>query len=147
MKIVTKFLGEVSIDETTIIEFPQGIPGFQDEKEFVLIPLAENSPFIVLQSVKTAAVGFMAAYPFDFKADYQFDLDEQDTEFLQVEKQEELLTYSIITLKDTLENSTMNLLAPIVINSVKKIGKQIVLSENDQHPLRHPLKSREGSVR
>lgn len=147
MKIQTKFLGEVTIDPATIIRFPQGIPAFEEEKEFVLIPLAEKSPFIILQSVNTQSVGFMAVYPFDFKKDYAFDLEKVDEEKLQIEKSDEILVYSLLTLKDSLENSTMNLLAPIVINEQKKIGQQIVLSENAQHPLRYPLRSKEGSVR
>ncbi|MBQ0140799.1 MAG: flagellar assembly protein FliW [Kurthia sp.] len=147
MKIQTKFLGEVTIDPTTIIEFPQGIPAFEDEKQFVLIPLAEKSPFIILQSVNTQSVGFMAAYPFDFKKDYAFDLEKVDEEKLEIDESDEVLVYSLLTLKDSLENSTMNLLAPIVINAQKKLGQQIVLSESAHHPLRYPLRSKEGSVR
>lgn len=147
MKIQTKFLGEVMIDPTTIIEFPEGIPAFEEEKQFVLIPLAEKSPFIILQSVQTKSVGFMAVYPFDFKKDYAFDLEKIEEDKLKIEGTDEVLVYSLLSLKDSLENSTMNLLAPIVINAHKKIGQQIVLSENAHHPLRYPLRSKEGSVR
>lgn len=146
MNIETKFLGEVTIDPTTIIEFPEGIPAFEEEKQFVLIPLAPNSPFITIQSVKTPTVGFLAAYPFNFKEDYQFDIEETDKEKLKIESDEEVVVYSIITLNDSLANSTMNLLAPVIINSKEKIAKQVVLTDNEQHPLRYPLKSREGSV-
>lgn len=147
MKIQTKFLGEVQIESASIIQFPQGIPAFEEEKEFVVIPLGAQSPFVTLQSVKTPSVGFMAAYPYHFKEDYTFDLEQEDLKQLQIEKSEDVLVYAILTLKDTLENSTMNLLAPVAINIKKQIGKQVVLHENAEHPLRYPLKPLEGSVR
>lgn len=147
MKIQTKFLGEVQIDPASIIQFPQGIPAFEEEKEFVIVPLGAQSPFVTLQSVQTPSVGFMAAYPYHFKEDYTFDLEQEDLKQLQIEKSEDVLVYAILTLKDTLENSTMNLLAPVAINIKKQIGKQVVLHENAEHPLRYPLKPLEGSVR
>lgn len=147
MKIQTKFLGEVQIDPASIIRFPQGIPAFEDEKEFVIIPLGTQSPFVTIQSIKTASVGFMAAYPYHFKDDYTFDLEQEDLKQLQIEKSEDVLVYAILTLKDTLENSTMNLLAPVAINAKKQLGKQLILNENTAHPLRYPLKPLEGSVR
>lgn len=147
MKIQTKFLGEVQIDPASIIQFPQGIPAFEEEKEFVIVPLGAQSPFVTLQSVQTPSVGFMAAYPYHFKEDYTFDLEQEDLQQLQIEKSEDVLVYAILTLKDTLENSTMNLLAPVAINIKKQIGKQVVLHENAEHPLRYPLKPLEGSVR
>lgn len=147
MKIQTKFLGKVQIDPASIIQFPQGIPAFEEEKEFVVIPLGAQSPFVTLQSVQTPSVGFMAAYPYHFKPNYAFDLEQEDLQQLQIEKSEDVLVYAILTLKDTLENSTMNLLAPVAINVKKQIGKQVVLHENAEHPLRYPLKPLEGSVR
>ena len=145
MKIQTKFLGEVQIESASIIQFPQGIPAFEEEKEFVVIPLGAQSPFVTLQSVQTPSVGFMAAYPYHFKEDYTFDLEQEDLKQLQIEKSEDVLVYAILTLKDTLENSTMNLLAPVAINIKKQIGKQVVLHENAARPLRYPLKPKKGS--
>lgn len=146
MNIQTKFLGEVDIQEQSIITFPEGIPGFQEENQFVLIPLNETSPFLVLQSIHTQKVGFMVATPYAFKKEYAFDLQQSDVEKLEIERAEDVLVYGILTLKDTLLQSTINLLAPIVINEKKQLAKQIVLpSEEDL--LHFPLKSVEGSVK
>lgn len=146
MKITTRFLGEVMIDEQSIIQFPEGIPAFEEETKFVLIPLKEGSPFIVLQSVETPSVGFMMTDPFNFKADYSFDLTEVEEKKLQADDSSDLLVFSILSLKDTIANSTMNLLAPVVINGQSQIGMQVVLHESDDRPLRYPLKAKEGSV-
>ena len=47
MKILTKFHGEIEINEPDIFTFESGIPGFLDEKKFTLLSLDET-PFFVL---------------------------------------------------------------------------------------------------
>ncbi|WP_312753309.1 flagellar assembly protein FliW [Rummeliibacillus suwonensis] len=141
MKIDTKFLGQVEVEKEQLITFEEGIPGFPDEKQFVLIPFGENTPFIILQSTNTVQTGFVLAFPYLFKEDYAFDLSDEDVEALSIEKQEDIITYAIVTLKDTLPNSTINLLAPIVINTKKQQGKQIILNDNHQELLHYPLQS------
>lgn len=147
MKIQTKFLGEVEVDEQSIIHFEEGIPGFSNEKQFVLVPLNEASPFLTLQSINSLEVGFMVATPYAFKADYAFDLPQSDVAQLEIEKPEDVVVYGILTLKDTLLTSTINLLAPIVINQKTKLAKQIVLTGLDESILRYPLKVAEGSAK
>ena len=147
MLINTKFLGEVEIKESEILSFNQGLPGFPEYKQFILLSLDADLPLALLQSTEEATVGFVVAFPFAFKQDYAFDLSEEDKEDLHIEKEEEVLTYSIVTLKETFVDSTINLLAPIVINANKKIGKQIVLQDSKAYPLRFPIKQAVGSAK
>lgn len=142
MKIETKFLGQVKIDEKDIIQFSNGLPGFEDLKEFIVLPLEKNSPFAILQSIKQYEIGFVIAFPFSFKQDYAFNLTEEDKEELKIESPEDLVTYAIITLKETFNSSTLNLQAPILINHKLKIAKQLVLQDSLMYPIRFPI---EGS--
>lgn len=142
MNIETKFLGEVTIEDKEIILFPNGLPGFEDIKEFVILPLDKESPFAILQSINKQNIGFVIALPFIFKQDYAFDLDEEDREELKLESPNELLTYSIVTLKEPFNSSTINLQAPVLINHKQKIAKQLVLQDAKAYPLRFPI---EGS--
>ncbi|MBK3494828.1 flagellar assembly protein FliW [Viridibacillus sp. YIM B01967] len=147
MNIETKFLGSVEIEKENIITFEEGIPGFEESKKFVLLPLEKESPFCLLQSTEQVVVGFVVAFPFLFKKDYAFDLLESDKKVLRVKEESDIVTYSIVTLKDPLEASTLNLLAPVLINVKEKIGKQIVLQDNEKYALRHPIGALEGSVK
>jgi len=147
MKIATKFLGEVEIDEKDILTFEQGLLGLKDQKKFVLLPISEEHPLVLMQSVEQVEIGFVVAYPFAFKKDYSFDLSGEDLEQLQIENEEDVLTYSVVTMKETLQDSTINLLAPLVINMDKKCGKQIVLQDNKAFPLRYPMQTLEGSAK
>lgn len=140
MKIETKFLGEVDIVEEDIYTFENGLPGFEDLTKFVLIPLDADLPLAILQSTEQAQVGFITAYPFAFKADYAFDLSEEDKQALHIETEDEVLPYAIVTMQEPFEDSTINLLAPVVVNVAKKRGKQVVLGDNKKYPLHYQIK-------
>ena len=140
MKIETKFLGEVDIVEEDIYTFENGLPGFEDLTKFVLIPLDADLPLAILQSTEQVQVGFITAYPFAFKADYAFDLSDEDKQALHIETEDEVVPYAIVTVQEPFEDSTMNLLAPVVINVAKKYGKQVVLTDNKKYPLHFTLK-------
>lgn len=147
MQIQTKFLGEVEIQEEDIITLTKGLLGLEEYKKYVLLPFEKDNPLAIFQSIEEPQVGFVVAYPFAFKKDYFFDISEEDKRELQVEKEEDILAYSIMTLNDPFETSTINLLAPLVINNAKKCGKQIVLQDNQAYPLRFPIAKVEGSVK
>lgn len=147
MKIATKFLGEVEIIEQDILTFEHGLLGLEEERKFILLPIDADLPLAILQSVEQPEIGFVVAYPFAFKKDYSFDISEEDLEQLHLEKEEDVLTYSIVTMKDTFQDSTINLLAPLIINMKKKCGKQIVLQDSKSYPLRYPMQSLEGSAK
>lgn len=149
MIIQTKFLGEIEIKKSEILTFEQGLPGFPENKKFILIALDADLPLALLQSIEEEAISFVVAYPFAFKKDYAFDLSEEDKHELQFENEEDVLVYTIITLKETFKESTLNLLAPIIINNRTKLGKQVVLQDNEKHPLRFQIgiSALEGSAR
>jgi len=139
MKIDTKFLGEMNIEENEVIQFPNGIPGFEKIKKFVILPLESESPFAILQSIEQTEVGFVIALPFVFKKDYEFDLSDEDKEELKITDSEDLITYSILTLKEPFNSSTINLQAPVIINHKQKIAKQLVLQYSSSNPLCYPI--------
>ncbi|WP_339325245.1 flagellar assembly protein FliW [Paenibacillus sp. FSL W8-0194] len=116
--------GPLEVDEEQIYHFPKGIPGFEEEKRFVLISNQEE-PFQYLQSLQEKYLSFLIADPFLFYPDYEFELPDPDSKELKIE--DEMLIRCMITLRDPVETSTMNLLAPLVLNPKLQLGKQIVL--------------------
>lgn len=145
MLVETKLLGEVEVQESDIITFEQGLLGLQDLKKFTLLPIDQDLPFLLLQSLDDVEVSFVLAYPYAFKSDYVYEISEEDREALNIEAAEQVLTYAIVTMNDTWETSTMNLLAPIVLNMKQKLAKQIVLQTSEAYSLRHPIGTSEGS--
>ncbi|MDX8044600.1 flagellar assembly protein FliW [Gracilibacillus sp. S3-1-1] len=138
MQINTKYFGEIDVKEEEVIHFPQGIPGFSEEKQFVLLSFEENGLFQVLQSTNHVHPAFVVVDPFLFKQDYQFELDEPTQEQLAIKTQEDLLTLAIVTVKDPLTTSTANLQAPIIINQTKKLAKQYI-TKSEQYTTRETI--------
>ncbi|YCI23180.1 flagellar assembly protein FliW [Paenibacillus sp. Z3-2] len=88
----------------------------------------EDTPFNYLQSVREPALAFLLASPFMFVPDYSFELSEADKEELEI--QDQVSVYSIVTIQAEANKSTMNLLAPVVLNPEKRVGKQVVLHQS-----------------
>lgn len=145
MLVETKLLGEVEVQESEILTFEQGLLGLQDLKKFTLLPIEKDLPFLLLQSIDYVEVSFVLAYPYAFKPDYTYEISDEDREALKIEAAEQVLTYAIVTMKDSWATSTINLLAPVVINASEKLAKQIVLQSSEAYSLRHPIGTSEGS--
>lgn len=131
MVIQTKYHGELSIEANEKITFENGIPGFLDEKTFVLLPLDEETSFFILQSVQTPRIAFVVTSPFFFFKDYEFDLDESTKERLNIQSEQDVEVLVILTVKELFNNSTANLKAPIILNRKTKLGKQLILNQTD----------------
>jgi flagellar assembly factor FliW len=137
MKLQTKFEEIVEVNESDILRFEQGLPGFEKEKQFVLMAM-EGTPFSILQSVATAELAFVTADPFMFFKDYDFELSVSVQEQLHFDKSTDVFVQVIVTVSEPFENSTINLQAPIVINQKRNAGKQVVLTDSN-YKTRHLL--------
>lgn len=145
MNIQTTYFGEVEIDTTHILNFQFGLPGFENEKEFILLPLEENSVFQILQSVRTAGLAFIITNPYEITTNYSFELEEATIHALQINDEKEVAVFAIVSLKETIAKSTVNLKAPIVLNMTNQKAKQVILN-NEHYPIRHLIsyESKEG---
>lgn len=148
MNIETRYFGNMEISEEEIVNFKQGLPGFNNEKEFVVLPFAEeDTPFHILQSINTTSLAFVVANPFVFFPDYEFDLSKDLTEQLQIEEEEDVAVFVILTIQDPFENTTANLKAPVIMNLKEKFGKQYVLNVdhyNTKHVISKEAVTKEG---
>lgn len=137
MKIRTKYSGQVNIDQEEIISFPKGLLGFEEHKEFALLNIEGNPFFKFLQDIHNEYISFLVINPWDFFKDYDIRLPKNKLKDIEIySREEEMGIYSIVTLGQALEDSTCNLLAPVVINLEKKKGRQFIL-ENSPYKTRH----------
>lgn len=129
MKLSTKYHNEVKVNDTDVLHFEKGIPGFPDEKKFVILPLNEDGSFSVMQSVKTPGLAFVIADPFGFFKEYDFKIEDAVVEELGFESEKDVLVYTILTVEDPFGKTTANLQAPVIINKANNKAKQIILVE------------------
>lgn len=132
MNIETKYLGEIELSEENIIEFPNGLLGFESSKEFVLLDVPENTYFKFLQDIHNSYISFLLLNPWDFFKDYDVELSDEELEKIGISHNEKshMSIYSVVTLGQEFKSSTTNLLAPIVINFDINKGRQFILNDS-----------------
>ena len=143
MIIKTRDFGEEEISEEVIIDFPNGVYAFEENKRFVLLsPCHEYKYPMGLQSVDNPNLCFIVFDPREFVPDYSVELDKETKELLKADGAElDLLCMAVVP--DEYINTTLNLKSPIVINSETKKGVQVIAAEN--YPLKFPAFKKEGS--
>ncbi|WP_010681193.1 flagellar assembly protein FliW [Acetivibrio cellulolyticus] len=137
MLLNTKHFGEIEIDEKKIINFKEGIPGFEDTKRYIVLYNGdETSPFKWLQSVDNGQLAFAVVNPFEVVRDYDIEIPDEAISNLNIESAEEVMVLSIVVVPEELSKMTMNLKAPVVINTKNNYGMQVVL-DTDMYSVRH----------
>jgi len=136
MMIQTPYFGEVEIEKEKMVKFEKGIPGFQDETQFVFIELPET-PFFIMHSTQSELY-FFVINPYQFISDYEVLITDAVVEALDIENSKDVAIYNIVTLKDDIYQSTANLQAPIIVNAKNKKGKQVILNQTS-YSIRQPI--------
>jgi len=130
--------GEVSVERESIITFPNGIPGFERFKEFGLVAVEEEDPFLRLLSTQEPSLGFVIVNPMLVWADYDPDIGNDELDGLDIARVEDLEVYCVVTLSSVPQDVTVNLKGPICINTQTMKGKQMILVD-DRYQTRHSI--------
>jgi len=139
VKVDTKPFGEIEVDDGQIIDFPEGILGFDFIKKFVILDSDdEGSPFKWMQAYNEKGLAFVIIRPSDFMDRYDLVISQSDYETVKAESAEELIVLAIVTIPDNPSDMTANLQGPIIINPVRRLGKQAI-SLNDRYTVRHRI--------
>lgn len=138
MKVETTKFGTLEIDEGSIINMPKGILGFEDSKRFITIAHREDTSFRWLQCVDEPALAFVVVDPTIFMGNYDFEISDADVEKLQLASEKDAFVLAIATIGNQGRDITLNLAAPIVVNSNNMTGMQIVLQDG-RYLVKHPL--------
>jgi flagellar assembly factor FliW len=137
MILQTRYFGEIEVREDEILNFQNGLPGFDEVKRYILINNEEEgSPFKWLQGVEGMKPAFVIIDPFAVKKDYEINLSDEVLRELDIKDAGEVAVYCIVVVPDDISKMTMNLQAPLIINMAKKSGKQLIL-DTDRYGVRH----------
>ena len=144
MKVNTSRFGTLDIADNEIIQFPDGLYGFEKETEFTFLPFNPNveSPMEWMQSLKSSHLAFVITDPYLYLQDYKIKLSEDDKKRVNLKSEEPFLTRTIVTIPENYLEMTTNLIAPLIINKDKGVAKQFVLTSMD-YDTRHYLLPKE----
>lgn len=124
--------------EDQVIYFPNGLPGFETARKFIIMSVPEHQPFHWMECVDGNNIRFAVINPLSFRPDYQPKIKKENLASLNIHDPKELLLYVIVTLRQPMVESTANLMGPLFINIREKLGKQIII-ENDAYSLRERI--------
>ncbi|MBN1129521.1 MAG: flagellar assembly protein FliW [Chitinispirillaceae bacterium] len=113
-----------------IITFPSGIPGFEQNKAFVLVSIPDYAPFEWLVCVDGSPLRFAVINPLMFRPDYAPKVQKEQLGEMGIDKVEDVLIFVIVTINENPLESTANLVGPIIINKTKRIGKQVIVEDD-----------------
>ena len=145
----TKHFGNISFDPQAIIEFPRGLPGFEERRKFLALEFEHSKPLVFLQSLEDPGICFVTAPVRAVEPEYVLRVSEEDLRLLGLDPARQprigpdVLCLSVVSIEES--GTTANLLAPIVVNvrnlqAVQAIGPESVYSH------RFPLVVEEATV-
>jgi flagellar assembly factor FliW len=134
MKAKTRLFGEIEIGDDKIITLEKGMIGFPDLNHFTLIfdeeKGIESSSIMWLQSMDDPDTAFPVMDPHRVKADYNPSVNEKILSSLGELRPDNTFVLNTVTVPKKVEDFTMNLKAPIIINTDNMLGAQIIVEDD-----------------
>jgi len=109
-----------------VIDFVAPMPGFPVDRHFVLIRVEESGVLFELTSLESDGLRFLVVPPAPFFPDYAPEIDNEVLALLNTKDPDRLLLLTVITAG--VNETTANLLAPIVVDRDSMRAMQVVLS-------------------
>ncbi|MDR0498963.1 MAG: flagellar assembly protein FliW [Holophagales bacterium] len=127
-------------DNDFIINFPAGLIGFPEIKEYRLLEPSDAYPLKFLQSVDQPELSFVAMDIAAIKLDFDASLSPEEAEILELTNPEDamMIAFVVIPESESTDEMVANLAGPIIINKKNRKAIQLVL-DNKKYPLQHPV--------
>jgi flagellar assembly factor FliW len=117
----TTHIGRISYAEQDKLEFAAGLPGFDQEREFLAIEVPSAKPILLFQSLQTPGLCFMTLPVLVVDPKYKLNMAREDLRAIGFEDGQQpaigqdVLCVGILSVSED-QPPTVNLLAPLVVN-------------------------------
>ncbi len=135
MEVQTTRFGPIQIDADDVIRFAEGVPGFPDCRDWVLLADGRSAALAWLQSVNRPEIAFAVVSPRRYVPGYRLHVARRELEPLEAEDLQSIRVLAIVGKSD--RSVTLNLKAPVVINVDRRLGRQVIA--NGELPVQHEL--------
>jgi len=142
-QIPTKYFGPVEYAETDVVQFPCGLPGFENETQFLVMEPKDSAPLIFLQSIRQSGLCFLTLPVLTVDPRYHLSVTPDDLQLLGLDPERapeigaEIDCLTVIAVAES-GAATANLLAPVVVNRAARRALQAIRVDtvySHQHPL------------
>lgn len=141
MNINSKVFGSIEIDENKIIKFVNGIVGFPELTDFVLLHDDEkghSNGIRWMQSLQETAFAIPVIDPLHIIASYNPEVDDELLKPIGTLDVNEMLILVTITVPSDIKQMSVNLRAPLIINARERKACQII-AEGETYQIKYPI--------
>ena len=136
MKLMTRF-GEVEYESENLLRFPEGLIGFEELRDFIVMPNKKEGPLFWIQSVEEPGLVFILTDPTNFFPEYGVAPDRGERRRLGLRDDEDCFVLAVVTVPPD-RQITLNLAAPILFAPASNRALQVIL-EGSRYQARTPL--------
>ena len=149
MDIKTAKFGSLDVDNETVINFPNGIPGFEKCTKYKILhdkdkEVKGEQPCFWLQSIDDTELSFQIIDAAALGLNYEFTLTDEETNLLKLEKTDDIAVLLLTSKNDNPQegesNIKVHMTAPLAINLKSAIGFQKIL-RNEEYDLNYNVKT------
>lgn len=137
MKTIKTRFGDIEYDPSNLLNFPAGMIGLPDLRNFIVIPAKKDGPLFWIQNVDEPDYAFVLTDPTNFFLDYRVEPDESERNLLKIEEGKPCHVLTIVTIPPD-QNITINLAAPILYSPETNRAVQVIL-EDGTYQTKTPL--------
>ncbi len=141
--LFSEYFGTLNLEKAAILSFPQGLPGFEKERQFAAVQIPGQHPLIYLQSVTTPGLCLLTFPVRTIDSNYCFEISLEERDVLQLsradlpEYADSLLALAIVAVEPE-TGATANLAAPLIVNLQNNLALQS-LQADTALPYSYPL--------
>ena len=137
MKTIHSRFGELEYDPETVLHCPQGLIGFEELRDFVVMPNEKDGPLFWIQSVEDEHIALVLTDPTNFFPTYMVQPEDHERKVLGIGAEDKCYALVVVTV-DPDHNVTLNLAAPILFAPHTNRAMQVIL-ESSGYSIQTPL--------
>ncbi|HEY1240528.1 MAG TPA: flagellar assembly protein FliW [Bryobacteraceae bacterium] len=132
--VETSYFGLISYEPDSILEFPKGLPGFDERRRFVALQFEDSRPLVFLQSLEEPGLCFITLPVLAVDPHYQLRVSDEDRELVglplgrPLRIGEDVICLAVVSIRE--DGPTANLLGPLVVNLRNRKAAQAVAPES-----------------
>ena len=132
MNINTRDFGIIQVEDDAVFVFEDGLYGFEDSKKFAVFEKSiDDISFLYLQSLDHEIPCFLVFEPWELYPNYRPILSHEDLSLCQVDSIDQLIFLTIANVPSTIENLSINIKSPVVLNPKTRKARQVILQNPD----------------
>ena|SRR5579872_2857365 len=136
--VTTTRFGEVSVPEEDVFSLRWGLPGFGSLRDFVVLALEDQKPYVWLQSLERPEIALPLIDPWALFDDYDPKLPGVTAAIMEIERPDDFCLMCVCVVGPDAKELTVNLLAPVVFNLRTRVARQVMLEDCD-YSVRTPI--------